>query len=280
MEQEFFLNKELEKMENDTLLEEDFRGKIDDKIIDQCLLEVEKYEKSIIQNNKIEELKDKIEDREDRSPEYRKVSGYLEALFYNKLGGEKGWIPGAVVWKSSRYDDLKGIDFIVENKKREFSLEIDVTFSHNKGLMYKLDRLKYKIEKGEFTHPIFYEPENEREGIMPQVIIAVEREKIIKALKLWSDGQGDLLSEHPIMVKTMLEIEAQLEAFAFFAKANNKRIMAASCNDVLAQIQRLIISHNDIKEKYSNLIEEDEAYKTIMSFCHSLKAEAAKMIQQ
>ena len=184
--QELFLNKELEKMNNDALLEEDFRGKIDDAIIDKCLLEVEKYKKIFIQNNKIQELKDKVEGRDDRSPEHNKVSGYLEALFYNKLGGEKGWIPGAVVWKSALSDDIRGIDFIVENKKREFSLNIDVTFSHNKGLIDKLNNLKYKIERGEITQPIFYESENEDESekIIPQVIIAVEREKMRSESKL------------------------------------------------------------------------------------------------
>ena len=82
------------------------------------------------------------------------------------------------------------------------------------------------------------------------------------------------------MIKSLLEIEAQLEAFALCARANNKRIIAASCNDMLAQIQRLIISHNDIKEKYRNIIEEDEAYKTIMSFCYALKMESNKIIQK
>lgn len=275
--QEFFLEKELKKMENDALLEEDFRGKIDDNIIDKCLLEIEEYEKNIIQNNKIDEIKDQIEDRNDRSKEYNKVSNYLEALFYNKLGGEKGWIPGATVWKTSRYDDLKGIDFIVENEQREFSLEIDVTFSHNKGLLQKLNKLKNKIEIGKFTEPIFYESESKTKEIIPQIVIAVEREKIIKALKLWADGQGDLLEKHPIMIKTLLEIEAQLEAFAFFAKSKNKRNIAVSCNDMLSQIQRLIISHNDIKEKYIDIIEEDEAYKKIISFCYNLKMEASKI---
>jgi hypothetical protein len=169
---------------------------------------------------------------------------------------------------------------MIENKKKEFSLKMDVTFSNNKGLIMKLDGLKHEVEVGKFTQPIFYESENENIGYMPKVIIAVERGNIIKTLKLWADGQGDLLREHPVMVKTLLEIEAQLEAFSLYAKANNKRKIAASCNDVLAQIQRLIIEHEDIKEKYRNIIEEDEAYKTIISFCDKLKNEANRMIKQ
>lgn len=280
VEQEVFLKSELEKMKDDTLLEEDFRGKISNEIIDKCLKEVKDYEKLFIQKNKINEIKDKINEKENQSPEYKKVSEYLEALFYNKLGGEKGWIPGSVVWKTSKYDDIKGIDFIVENNKREFSLNTDVTFSGNKGLIRKLNGLRHQIEIGEFTQPIFYESENENIGYMPKVIIAVEREKIIKALKLWADGQGDLLNEHPIMIKTLLEVEAQLEAYAYYSKANKKRGIAASCNDVLAQIQRLITEHENIKEKYQNIIEDDEAYKTIISFCEKLKNEADRIIKQ
>lgn len=281
LEQELFLDNEFKKMNNDALLEEDFRGKIDDSIIDRCLLEIEEYEKRFAQKNKIQELKGKVENRNDRSPEHHKVSGYLEALFYNKLGGENGWIPGATVWKASRYDDIKGTDFIVENKRREFSLEVDVTFSHKTGLLSKLNELKRMVGTGKLNQPIFYESDsdNKNERIIPRVVIAVEREKIIKALKLWADGHGDLLKEHPIMVKTLLEIEAQLEAFALCAKANNNRIISASCNDMLAQIQRLIIDLDDVKEKYKSIIEEDEAYQTIMSFCYSLKTESIKMIK-
>lgn len=50
VEQELFLNKELEKMNDDTLMEEDFRGKIDDATIDKCLLDIEEYDKIFTRN--------------------------------------------------------------------------------------------------------------------------------------------------------------------------------------------------------------------------------------
>lgn len=277
LEQESFLDDEFEKMLEDALLEEDFRGKIPDEIIDKCLLEVERYKNIFLQQNKIDEIKGEVNEREDQSPEYKKISEYFEALIYNKL--EK-WIPGSIVFKTSNYDDFKGADFIVENKNRELSLKTDVTFSSNKGLLKKLDRIVGQIKKGGFTQPIFYESVNEEAEHMPQVIIAIEREKIIGALKLWADGQGDLLNEHPMMVKILLEIEAQLEAFSLFAKASKKRDVASSCNDALAQIQKIIIKYENIIKKYQNIIEDDRSYKTIISFCDDLKSEASKMIAQ
>lgn len=279
-EQEVFLNKELKEMNDGALSEEDFRGKIPDEVIDRCLSEVQEYEDFFLQKNKIEQIKNKIEDKDDTSPEYIKVSEYLEALFYNKLGGEKGWIPGSIIWKTSRYDDIKGIDFIIENNKREFSLETDITFSSGKGLIHKLDGIKRQIDAGGFSQPIFYESENGSVGNMPKVIVAVDREKAVKALGLWADGQGDLLNEHPIMVKTLLEIEAQLEASSLYSKAVGKRNIASSCNDTLAQIQKLIISREDLIKRYQNIIEEDKAYKVIISFCDKLKEEANRLIKQ
>ncbi|MDE2031095.1 MAG: hypothetical protein KGI58_02440 [Patescibacteria group bacterium] len=278
-EQESFLEKEFEKMEQDALTADDFLGKppYDEKFVNECNLKVKEYEDIFEKSDKVNSIKSEIDDNYTQSLDYKVISKYLEALFYNMLGGKKGWIPNALVWKTSKFDDyINGIDFVVETENREFTLGTDVTFSHSKGLTQKLNKVRSKINLGKLSDLTFYESDNAKEKPMPHVIIAVERNKIIQALKLWADGQENLLYDHPLKAKTLLEIEAQLEAFALYAKAQKRRYIAASYNDMLAQIQRLIIDHEDTIKKYQNVIDNDEAYKTIIKFCNNLKDQINK----
>jgi hypothetical protein len=273
-----FLDNELQIMKDGALLEDDFRGKeFSDEFIDACKKDVEKIKEKFERANKISELKSQIEENFGLSKEYRKASEYLEALFYNKLGGKDGWIPNAIVWKTSEYDDyVNGIDFIVESEDRELALGTDVTFSHSTALTHKLEKIKKEIDAGELPQLTFYDQIKVNERPLPHAVIAVEREKVIKALKLWADSDnneifGNLLRNHPLRAKTMLELEMQLESFAAYAKSIGRRDIAASYNELLSQIQLLIIDHEETIKNYRALIDDDMAYQTIFSFCENLK---------
>jgi hypothetical protein len=281
LEQEKFLDSEVAEMNEDALLEEDYKKIYSKDFIEESKNKVLQIENKHKIENKIKDKRSEVEENFFITTEYKKTSDYLEALFYKKLGGKNGWIPDAIVWKTSKYDDyVNGIDFVVETNDKEFALATDITFSHSKNLIHKLDRTKQFINRGKLPVLAFYERvEGTVNKPIPYVTIAVEHDKIVKALKIWADGQGDMLENHPLKAKTMLELEAQLESFAIYAKAVNKRNIASAYNDMLAKIQLLIVNHEDTIKKYRNLIDDDEAYKTIIKFCDELKKEAEQIEQ-
>lgn len=274
--QEKFLKSEVMKMERDALEEENYTHVYSADFIKECNEKILDREKAFATSEKIKGLKSEVQENPTITKEYREISSYLETLFYNKLGGKNGWIPDALVWKTSKYDDyINGVDFIVETNDKEFALATDLTFSHTKNLESKLSRIKHSIKRGTVPEVTFYERvETKVAKPIPHVIIAVEHEKVIKALKLWADGQGDLLDNHSLKAKTLLEIEAQLEAFATYAKAIGKRNIASAYNDMLAKIQLLIINHEEVIKMYKEKIDNDLAYKTIQKFCEELEKEA------
>lgn len=279
-----FLENEVALMKEGALLGEDFRGKeYSDEFIDFCNRRTEKLKQKFEKKNKISEMKSEIEENYGLSKEYRKASEYLEALFYNKLGGKDGWIPNALVWKTSEYDDyVNGIDFVIETEDRELALGTDITFSHSAELLNKLNKIKKEIDAGELPQLVFYDPLKKDRRSLPRAVIAVERNKVIKALKLWADSEKNesfekLLKNHPLRAKTMLELEMQLEAFAFYAKSIGNREIAAAYNDLLSQIQLLIIDHEETIKQYKNLIDDDSAYQTIASFCQNLNSTKEKV---
>lgn len=277
--QEIFLKDEVQEMNEDALLEKDYSRVYSKEFIKECEEKVLKAESEYVILNKITDLKYEVKDEQINTSESKKLSEYLEALFYKKLGGKDGWIPNAIVWKTSKYDDyINGIDFIVETEDKEFALATDLTFSHSKGLLKKLDRIKHNINGNTLPSVIFYErTETTVAKPMPLVTMAVEYNKTVKALKLWADGQGDLLNNHPTKAKTMLELEAQLEAFAIYAKSVGRRNIAASYNDMLSKIQTMMVNYEETIKKYKEQIDDDTAYKTIMKFCEDLKKEAEKV---
>jgi hypothetical protein len=278
-EQEKFLEKEILKMNEDALQEDDYSKIYSKGFIERCKNDVLKSEDYHELSDKIKDLKSEVDENPAITREHRKVSNYLEALFYKKLGGENGWIPNSIVWKTSKYDDyINGVDFVVEAQDREFALATDLTFSHSKGLLKKLARIKHNINGNTLPSVTFYERTEETIAKpMPVVTMAVEYEKTAKALKLWADGQENLLDNHPMKAKTMLELEAQLESFAIYAKSIGRRNIASAYNDMLSKIQLLIINYENTIKKYREQIDDDKAYKTIMKFCEDLKKEAEKI---
>lgn len=271
-----FLHTKVSDMKDDALLEEDFLDNpYPQEFITYAEEKVSEIESFFEKSDRVTNLKSEVEENSSLSKEHREHGEYLEALFYNKIGGEHGWIPNSLVWKTSKYDDyVNGIDFIVETQNREFTLAADITFSHTQSLEKKLSRIQEKIQKGELPEITFYQSTNtEQKAILPHVILAVEKDKIVGALKMWADGDNTVLDNHPIKAKTLLEIEAQLEAFAMYAKYLEKRDIASAYNDMLAQIQKLIVSEKEVIAKYKQIIETDKSYQAVMHYCKNLKAQ-------
>lgn len=269
-----FLQNKVTEMKEDALLEEDFEDLYGSVFIAQSLETVESYKTLFEQDNKITYLKSEVEDNIAQSKEYREYGEFLEALFYNKLGGEYGWIPNSLVWKTSEYDDyINGVDFIIETQNREFSLATDITFSHTKSLEKKLNRIKKRITDGTLPEITFYDSlHKEGQTLIPHVVFAIEKDQISGALKIWADGDNTVLDNHPIKAKILLEVEAQLEAFAMYAKKLEKRDISSAYNDMLSQIQKLIINEEQIIQKYKQKIENDRSYQLITNYCNTLKS--------
>lgn len=269
-----FLQNKVTEMKEDALLEEDFEHLYDSGFITYAEEKVSEIESFFEKSDRVTNLKSEVEENSSLSKEYREHGEYLEALFYNKIGGEHGWIPNSLVWKTSKYDDyVNGVDFIIETQNREFSLATDITFSHTQSLEKKLQRIKEKINKGELPEITFYDSTNgDKNIILPHVILAVEKDQIMGALKMWADGDNTLLDKHPIKAKTLLELEAQLEAFAMYAKKLGKRDISSAYNDMLSQIQKLIINEEQTIQKYKQKIENDRSYQLITNYCNTLKS--------
>lgn len=271
-----FLDEKVLDMKEDALLEDDFIGRLQtEDFVNNAKKVVSNLKNNFEKDNAITNIRSELESRYELTPEYRKKADYLEALLYNKLGGKNGWIPNALVWKTSEYDDyVNGVDFVVETENREFSLAADITFSHTTNLEKKLERIKKRISLGQLPKLDFYESTDGKTIELPHVIIAVEKTKVEKALKFWVDGDDSLLERHPVKAKILLEIEAQLEAFAVHAKKEGKRDIASKYNEMLSQIQRMLSEKEELIKRYQSLIDDDQSYKSIMNFCNKLKTNA------
>lgn len=279
-EQIEFLQKKVGEMKDDALLEEDFEDLYDTNFILDAQKKVSEAKSFFEKNDRISNLKSEVEDNAALSKEYREIGEYLEALFYNKIGGEHGWIPNSLVWKTSEYDDyINGVDFIIETQNREFSLATDITFSHTKSLEKKLNRIQQRIRDGELPEITFYDSTHtEGQMLIPHVIFAVEKDQIAGTLRMWADGDDTVLDNHPIKAKILLEVEAQLEAFAMYAKKLEKRDISSAYNDMLSQIQKLIISEEQTIQKYKHKIENDRSYQLITNYCNTLKSQLENQI--
>lgn len=244
------------------------------------------YEKGEIENDRqtVREYKRsfEIQDKKNELSFYdyerfvivQETAQYLEALFYEKLGGPQGWIPNALVYKTSEFDDIEnGVDFVVELEEDHFGVAIDVTLSRKeKVILDKLKRTKKLIDSNKLAEVKYYERPGDAEiGAVPLAVIALDYDHAVQALKFWADGDDDLLSKHPTRVKAWLETGAQFEAYAMYATHKGNEVIAEAYDRAAQMMNTIIEKHQDVVERYRSLIEKDEAYQTIISFCDDLK---------
>lgn len=281
LEEEKFLQKKVQDMKDGALLEEDFeiqkhgdqyRGLYDTKEVLNDKKDVIRLKSSFKEKEKKRyesESSHTVKMFEDR----RVTAEYLEALFYEKLGGADGWIPNSFVYKTSEFDDIKnGIDFVIELEEDHFGLAIDVTLTNqSKEIISKLKAIQLLIDRGQFQEVKYYESPQGKQGSVPVAIVALDYKHAVQALKFWADGEDKLLSKHPTRVKAWLETREQFDAFSSYAEAMGQTEIAKSYKEAISLIQHIIDQNNEDVQKYSELIKKDDAYKIISEYCFDLK---------
>ncbi len=280
-----FLNTKLQEMHDGALLEEDFGTFIDKQGVKHAGLysaeEVEKDKEEILSIKRNFDIKNKSKELEADNYEWQQeimeTSRYVEALFYEKLGGKDGWLPGAMVYKTAEYDDFKnGIDFIVELDQEQFGVAIDVTLSRRpEVIIKKLNRVKNLIDHDKLSEAKYYErADTDESTAIPLAVIALDYDHAVQALKFWADGDDALLAKHPTRVKAWLEKSAQFDAYRTYAEHKGKSGIAEVYGRAYIVVQNIIADNQDVVDKYCDLIEKDEAYQTIIGYCNDLKQAA------
>lgn len=277
-EEKEFLNAKLQDMHDGALSEDDFV-----RVTDSKGNTYGRYSKEEVANDKAEialikrgfEVKEKVRELEvadfENQQKIIETSKYLEALFYEKLGGKDGWIPNAAIYKSSEHDDyINGVDFFIEIENEYFGSAIDVTLSRQPKVIIN----KLKEAKGVLVDAKYYERPDAEDTPIPVVVIALDYDHAVQALKLWADGEESLLSRHPTRVKAWLEAAAQFEASSIWLQSEGRN--ASAYERAYAVMQKIIDENRESVDRYLPLIEQDQAYQTIISFCDDVKAEAAK----
>lgn len=165
----------------------------------------------------------------------------LEAIIYDQIGNG-GWFgKRASAIKTSAFDDdFNGSDIILELEEvgrtlSHLSLSVDVTFGttteEKKFAMIKknidsetLGEIKYfHSERGGFQGKL---------SKVPQVVIGVEKELLIKLAGLWADKHGrkeetsEALMDHPVQRLIFAEILLQLQTFRIYAENTKKNSLA------------------------------------------------------
>ena len=161
----------------------------------------------------------------------------LEAILFDQIGNGDWFGKGTRAIKTSQYDDyINGSDIILELEEvnrtlSHLSLSVDVTFGttteEKKFAMIKkhiddetLGEIKYfHSERGGFQGKL---------SRVPQVVIGVEKELLIKLSGLWADKHGrkeensEELASHPVQRLIFAEILLQLQTFRIYAEETKK----------------------------------------------------------
>lgn len=174
-------------------------------------------------------------------PEASKVyADVLEAILYDQIanGGWCGEKASAI--KTSQFDDsFNGSDIILEIEEigrtlSHLSLSIDITFGVTTEEK-KFAMIKKKIDAetlGEIKY--FHSDRGGFQGKLsrvPQVVIGVEKELLIKLAGLWADKHGkkkensDVLAVHPVQRLILAEILLQLQTFRIYAENTSKKTL-------------------------------------------------------
>jgi len=170
----------------------------------------------------------------DASKVYAEV---LEAVLYDQIELGNWFGQNARTIKTAPYDDFfNGSDLILELEEAtrtlsHLSLSVDVTFGTTTEEK-KFAAIKHNIDTGTLGKIKYFH--SERGGFrgelskVPQVVIGVEKDTVIKLAGLWAGEQGRkkennaVLGDHPIQRLIMSEILLQLLSFRRYAEDTHK----------------------------------------------------------
>jgi len=153
----------------------------------------------------------------------KKLATVMEALLFDQ-GSRNGWMgAGAKVSRASELDDFAhGVDGFAEYQRKGMAtflaMAIDATWSSSPYGKFgkiqedlsrgKLSKLKYPVSNGK--------PQRERQ--VPRVVVGASEKTLREIIKLWVNGDEEVLKNHPIQILFLQEIVDQLEGFRTFSE--------------------------------------------------------------
>lgn len=205
------------------------------------------YEKKFAAENTERERRDK------------KLATVVEAIFYDQAS-RNGWLgPSAQVLRSSKFDDyVNGVDCITEynrgNAAAYLAMAIDATWSSHPG--WKFNRIREDLVRGKLGKIKYLkagaEPQRGRE--VPKVVVGASEKTLREVIKLWVNGDGEALKDHPIQILFLEEIVDQLEGFKTFSKKRGHEKNVAIFDEYLAILRPIL-------EEKQRIIHAPEGYK-------------------
>lgn len=252
------------KLEGGRLREQEFVGEYGERAIADDLKEVAEIERRAVRF---------------RVQEGKMIAEIFEALV-SECGESNNWFgKNALVRTASRFDDFKnGIDAIVEFPESEGStflgLAADVTFSPD--IAGKFARIQEQIGKGQLARVKYFKPVHE----LPEVIVGAGMKIVLEVGELWLEQRNRELEVHRLQVMLLIQMRAQLEAFALLARAKKHEHLIPHFVGALIRVEAILKEKEPLVKQVLHLLEDDPVHRQILSTVRSISAQAKVEIRR
>ena len=242
----------------------------------------------------VRRVEEESRQRDHKHPERihnKKIATIFETIIFQHAELSE-WLGGqASTLKTSRFDDIKGVDTVVEFRNPDSSaylgLAMDVTFSadpdSSEGMTKKFDKIFERLEKGTLNKIKYFHAKNKNINIhgqlndVPEVVIGADRSTVLELAELWKAKKNNMLAEHRIQIMMLLQIEAQLRVFIAYALQTGKKYIARIFQDRLAIIKKILEQKKDLAARVAPLLGNDKVHYALMDFLKRKEAEITGM---
>lgn len=191
---------------------------------------------------------------------HKEYSDVLEAVIFDQTSKGMWFGEKTRSIKTSTYDDYyNGSDIIFEFEDAvraltHLSLSVDVTFGTNTE-EEKIAAIKKNIDKGTLGRIDYFKSGRSQFrgeiSLVPQVIIGVEKDTVIKLANLWMDKNehpelATTLNEHPVRRLILSEILFQLHTFRTYATETGKHDLVPIYEKDIQLIEEIIREQGSI----------------------------------
>ena len=214
---------------------------------------------------------------------HKKIATIFEAIIFQHAELSDWLGDQAYTLKTSRYDDIKGVDEIVEFRNPDSSshlgLAMEATFSadpySSEGITGKFERIFERIDNGTLARIKYFKhgPLND----VPEVVIGADRSTVLELAELWKAKKNNMLAEHRIQIMMLLQIEAQLRVFIAYALQTGKKYIARIFQDRLAIIEKILEEKKELAARVAPLLGNDKVHYALMDFLKRKEAEITGM---
>lgn len=238
----------------------------------------------------VEELRKKFKESEtEKGALFKRISDIYEGVIVEQAEQNNWFGNNVTFYPTSKYDDfVSGVDGVAEffpnldsAEEKEVShaaLSFDVVFSaDSERILKKLERTKKSIDNGELTEVKYFEDDNgEKKKIKaPRIVLGSRLSSAEKLINLWGSkvsGRNELLAQHPIQVKLLLESYIQLNHFSLYASEVGQSEIAYEYGVLSNRIADIINTEkSQLVEEYFNEISDDIVFDTIKNYCDKTK---------